>query len=218
MAEDLIHCPSCNFQLRLPPDLYGREVECPQCHTRFTAPVPRAAPAGEVPPTVRPYDAGRPPAVDFAEPAYGRPAGGALTAPAVALLVVSLLSVTCDVLGLLWGQMAQANPQIYEQQMQKEMDKNRDLTPQDREHLKTMLALDNVVRFIHLDCGGSLAANLITLLGAVQMLRRRTYGLAVLGCVLALNPANLPCCLIQVPFGIWGLIALMGESGRRAFR
>jgi len=34
MADDLIHCPTCNFQLRLPPDLYGREVECPQCHSQ----------------------------------------------------------------------------------------------------------------------------------------------------------------------------------------
>ncbi|HEY1376050.1 MAG TPA: hypothetical protein VGF55_04620, partial [Gemmataceae bacterium] len=92
MAEDLIHCPSCNFQLRLPPDLYGREVECPQCHTRFSAPVPRAAPTAGAPPTVQPYNGGRPQAVDFAGPAYGPPAGGALTAPAVALLVVSLLS------------------------------------------------------------------------------------------------------------------------------
>src|SRR4051795_9555308 len=93
MADDLIHCPSCNFQLRLPPGLYGQSVECPQCHTRFTAPVPRAAPAGDQPPPVRGYDAvARPAAVDFGEPGYARPAGGALTAPAVALLVVSLLS------------------------------------------------------------------------------------------------------------------------------
>ena len=47
MADDLIHCPSCNFRLRLPAELLGQEVECPQCHNRFTAggPVSDAASA-----------------------------------------------------------------------------------------------------------------------------------------------------------------------------
>jgi hypothetical protein len=60
--------------------------------------------------------------------------------------------------------------------------------------------------------------NLLTVLAAVMMLIRRGYVLAVIGCVLALNPVNLPGCLLLVPFGIWGLIALLSEPGRRAFR
>ena len=35
MPDDLIHCPACNFQLRLPHELYGTPVECPQCHARM---------------------------------------------------------------------------------------------------------------------------------------------------------------------------------------
>jgi len=47
MAE-VIHCPSCNRQLRLADDLFGRLVQCPGCAATFTAgdqPVPRQGPA-----------------------------------------------------------------------------------------------------------------------------------------------------------------------------
>ena len=55
------------------------------------------------------------------------------------------------------------------------------------------------------------------LVGALQMLRARAYGFAVLGAVLALNPLNLPCCLAQFPFGLWALAVLLNPDVRRAF-
>jgi hypothetical protein len=216
MADDLIHCPSCNFRLRLPPDLSGQEVECPQCRTRFTAPVPSAGPPMRPPPG-REYDATAPTATD-AEYAPPSAAAGRVTAPAVALLIMSLLGVGADVLGLMWGQAAEQHRAEFEQALEKELDKNRDLTPQDRQQMKEMLSLDKIVQFLNLDCGISLALNVITALGAIQMLRRRTYGLGVLGCIVALNPANLPTCILQVPFALWGLIVLMNGDVKRSFR
>src|SRR5271168_4854198 len=99
MADDPIHCPSCRFQLRLPTDLYGSEVECPQCHGRFTAPVPVARPAAVRPPPGREYDA------------VGQPAGGEydyapttnpVAAPGIALLIMSVLGIAVDLAGLGW--------------------------------------------------------------------------------------------------------------------
>ena len=66
-------------------------------------------------------------------------------------------------------------------------------------------------------CGVLLGLNLITALGAIQMLRRRTYGLAIVAALLALNPVNLPCCVLQLPFGIWLVVLLRGDV-RIAFR
>ena len=66
--------------------------------------------------------------------------------------------------------------------------------------------------------GAIMGVNLLTALGALLMLMRRGYLVALVGCIAALNPVNVPCCLLQVPFGIWGLIALLSDSGRRAFR
>ncbi|HEV3261734.1 MAG TPA: MJ0042-type zinc finger domain-containing protein [Gemmataceae bacterium] len=34
---EIIHCPQCQRQLRVPEDLFGRAVKCPSCGTTFTA-------------------------------------------------------------------------------------------------------------------------------------------------------------------------------------
>jgi hypothetical protein len=208
MADDLIHCPSCGFQLRLPAELYGSPVECPQCHVRFTAPVPAAHPAGPRPPTASEYDV-------VARPAYdGGP--NPLTAPAVALLITSLLGAAgwaYFALGLIE---LKNNPAQLDQIVQDAINKNPQIRPEDRAEVKRIF--DQMIEVGPPWSFGIGAVNLATALGAVFMLIRRGYVLALLGTVLALNPINVPCCLLQVPFGIWGLIALLSESGRRAFR
>jgi hypothetical protein len=210
MPDDLIHCPSCGFQLGLPTHLYGSSVQCPQCHVQFTAPVPRPQGQGPIAADQSHFD-------DYHSDAK-TPGGGPLTAPAIALLVFSVLSAVMSLLGLAWANIAQQNPAAFDKALKQQLDSDPDMTPQERQDMEDLLTLENVVRFLHLDCGISLAANLVTALGAIQMLRRRTYWLAVLACVFALNPANIPCCAAQFPVGIWGLIALISQSGRRAFR
>src|SRR6266480_1742020 len=89
MADELIRCPSCNHELRLPSELLGQTVECPQCGSRFAAPAPSRAPM------VRPvgqaglgYDDSGPQAPV---------AGPSLRAPAIALLIVSGLAALLQV-------------------------------------------------------------------------------------------------------------------------
>jgi hypothetical protein len=58
----------------------------------------------------------------------------------------------------------------------------------------------------------------LCIIGAsVQMLRRRTYILCLCGCILAVLPLANPCCLLTIPFGIWGLVALSLADVRQAF-
>jgi hypothetical protein len=91
------------------------------------------------------------------------------------------------------------------------------LPPQMREfyqQVANFLTADNI-RTTNLIFAG---LSLVTLLGAVQMLRLRMYWLAVLGSLLALNPLNCPCCLIEVPFALWALVVLLSADVRAAFR
>ena len=53
--------------------------------------------------------------------------------------------------------------------------------------------------------------------GAIRMLNLKNYGLAMTACILSLLPCSL-CCIIGLPFGIWGLVVLNDEHVKRAFR
>jgi predicted Zn finger-like uncharacterized protein len=44
---DLIYCPQCERQLRVPDELRGRSVKCPTCGTIFTAPTETPRPLDE---------------------------------------------------------------------------------------------------------------------------------------------------------------------------
>jgi predicted Zn finger-like uncharacterized protein len=54
--------------------------------------------------------------------------------------------------------------------------------------------------------------------GAFCMQTQRVYGMALTGCVLAAIPCISPCCVLGIPFGIWGFIVLLMEDVRSAFR
>jgi hypothetical protein len=64
---------------------------------------------------------------------------------------------------------------------------------------------------------GQLVVSLIILLGAIQMMRLKTYWLALIGSVLASIPVIAPCCLLSVPFGIWAIVMLCIRDVRMAF-
>jgi hypothetical protein len=66
--------------------------------------------------------------------------------------------------------------------------------------------------------GFSLLVDAAIIYGALQMQRGQSYGWAVAAALLAIIPCiSSPCCCLGLPFGIWALVVLMGEEGRRAF-
>ncbi len=216
MADDLIHCPSCGFQLRLPTELYGTAVECPQCHARFTAPAPVARPAADRPPPGREYDAAIPAHVQY-DRALGQ-GGNPTAAPAIALLITSLMGLLFAAYIMVMVQVVKSQPLDWEARIDQELNKNKDITAAQRQEIRRMFSADNVALYGLGWCATILVGNLITAAGAALMLARRGRSLGILGCIFALNPINLPACFLQVPFGIWGLLVLMSESGRRVFR
>ena len=57
---------------------------------------------------------------------------------------------------------------------------------------------------------------IVTLLGAVKMKNLQSYGLAMTACILAMLPCH-SCCLLGIPFGIWGLVMLSKPEVKDAF-
>lgn len=216
MADPLIRCPACDHELRLPVELFGKTVECPQCGTRFTSPVPDAMAA---PPVVRAAEERGPAYADDIQALQYR-AGNSLRTPAVILLVLSGINLFMNGYSILTSREMVSDPDAFEVQMHQEIDRQPNLKAEQRDMLKSWFSADMVKKYSQwiLICPGILTvAALITVIGCVQMLRLRAYGLCVLGCILALNPLNCPCCLLEVPFAIWGLVVLLNSDVRRAF-
>jgi hypothetical protein len=62
----------------------------------------------------------------------------------------------------------------------------------------------------------NLAWGLIVLFGGIQMKKLKSRGFVMFSCVWAMLPCTL-CCMIGIPFGIWGLVAINDESVKRYF-
>ena len=58
----------------------------------------------------------------------------------------------------------------------------------------------------------------VLIYGAIQMLRRRSYGFCRLTAILAIVPLSaFCCCFLTLPFGIWALVALNNPDNRAQF-
>ena len=62
-----------------------------------------------------------------------------------------------------------------------------------------------------------LASSVVILLGGINMLRLRKYDVCRLGAILAFIPCVGPCYLLGVPFGVWAIIVLNRPEVRDAF-
>ncbi len=60
------------------------------------------------------------------------------------------------------------------------------------------------------------ALNGFVLFGAIKMLRLRAHGLAMAACIVAMLPCQC-CCILGLPFGIWGLVVLSKPDVKKAF-
>ena len=76
---EIVRCPECHRQLKVPDALLGKKVRCPSCKTTFQAaveaPVEKPPPAAEPPPSARKKPAAPPPEEQYEEaPPPSRPA------------------------------------------------------------------------------------------------------------------------------------------------
>lgn len=52
---------------------------------------------------------------------------------------------------------------------------------------------------------------------ALKMRELASYPLALAACVISVVPCLSPCCLLGIPFGIWGLVVIHDREVRSAF-
>jgi hypothetical protein len=64
---------------------------------------------------------------------------------------------------------------------------------------------------------GMLGGSLLSLYGAIAMLRGKQYSACVAGAVTASIPFISPCVFLGIPFGIWALVILFRKDTRAAF-
>lgn len=69
---------------------------------------------------------------------------------------------------------------------------------------------------MYLGIGAVLTLTVVALAGATQMLRLRSYTLAVTAAVVSIVPCT-GCCLLSMPVGIWALVVLLNPQVKRAF-
>ncbi len=62
-------------------------------------------------------------------------------------------------------------------------------------------------------------ANVFNVVAAIQMVRVRTWGLALAGCIVAAIPlTSSACCVLTLPFSIWAIVMLVKPEIKAAFK
>lgn len=193
MNSELIECPACKHALRVPENLFGKTVRCPECKAHFTAPTRDAE--GKLGQPVL-----LPPPVTI--PVPKRLADSPMFVPALLLVLVStigslvngyqtvVLFTDRDTAERAIGWLFESAAKATQQEISKE-------------------GFEIGMRFAPIAFPIVFAMNLISLLGGIAMLFHRYRWLAILGCVLAMiNFANC-CCLIGLPAGGYCMIKLI---------
>jgi predicted Zn finger-like uncharacterized protein len=219
-----IRCPSCDAALRVPETLLGQNVKCPKCETTFVAEMEELNQPEGIVREPAPAAARRRPRLseddEYEEedlpleeeedrPRRRRRSGrryedarAAVAGPATALMIVSGLALALSVLSLLGnllgvGLMAAAPA------------RKGAMGPQGPDLAINMIAGVGSAIF-------GLVYWTIATIGAVKMKNLSSYGFAMTACILGMLPCSL-CCVLGLPFGIWGLVVLNRPEVKDAF-
>ena len=134
--------------------------------------------------------------------AFPSPSPNEVKAPAIALMVVSIIAIVFGILGLigdafliLWGLVGRLE----------EMNEG----PISEYTQITIRAIWGVILVI---------ASSFVLYGAIKMKNMKDYGTARAAAIIALVPLLGPCCVAGIPFGVWALTVLNKPHVRESFQ
>jgi predicted Zn finger-like uncharacterized protein len=201
-------CPSCSKQLKVPDELIGRQVKCPACGTTFTAGV--AAPA----PIVAPAPVQAAPSAPGGEfsPGFPTPPKTAtgLIAPGIILLLVSLLNLGIAGYWFFTYSEVQKHPEEVKKVLAQMREERTKGMPEDQKQKFNEIVDWFETNILSLYLGLTLLAvaqAVLTLPGAIQMIRSRRGGLGWLAAFMNVLPISC-CCIGGAPVSIWAMIAL----------
>jgi predicted Zn finger-like uncharacterized protein len=233
---EVVTCPQCERQLRVPDELVGQRVKCPTCGTNFTANLgpPTRPPEGEERPRpssqVEDYRGEDRPsrrprreadgAHDVDEEVYDdddaprrssrkQKALNSVKAPAICLLITAILGIGLNAFQVVYAGVRQPAPAP-------QVAANAKPTPMDEFMIEFQKNQTGPVPMIF----GAVfvLVNVIIALGAISMLRGRSYGLGMAATILSMINIGNCCCVLGLPFGVWSLIVLLKEDVKRAFQ
>ncbi len=209
-----VYCQQCGKEYRVKDELAGRRVRCPGGHV-LLVPEPatalnldddsieiEAAPAATMPAQPDDHNPYASPQVDRSQ---SDRAGEAPTLkvgiPAVTLIVLGALGLGLSVLSAAIALVG--DPPI--------VDPNAPRFVQAiQQGSRGPLAAAIQIAFVFVN--GTIIA------GAIQMLRFRSWGLAITASILAMVNFGNCCCLLGLPLGIWSIVVLSLADVRTAFQ
>ncbi len=208
MASEVIPCPACQHDVRVPESLFGQPVRCPACKAYFTAPTRDAA--GILGQAELLADAPRPLPARSGEP---RPPTdqSPIFIPAILLLLVGIVG---SALNGIQAYQTFADPEGTKARMVEVMKKFSEFAKQE---FKQEMA-DKAVEFQPAAVLTALFFSLVPLAGAVAMLRMQAWWLSILGSIVAIFNFSNCCCVFGAPVGIYCLIKLFDPEIRAMFR
>ena len=209
-------CTGCQKTLRVSDAAAGKRARCPDCGQIGSVPMSGGFASsgqaeggttwstGEWAPNEPAAETGNPFASPHgyaqAEPLSRADVSSKISAPAIALIVISSLNLLIVLLQFvaMFADLAVPghNP-------------NRGLRGAD-----VIVPMAFMGGFILI----MLLKEVFVIFGAVQMKSMQSYSMAMTATILTLIPCNSMCCLVQLPLGIWALVTLLDNDVKDAFR
>jgi hypothetical protein len=219
MPTTTIFCPACNHKLRVPDELMAQPVECPKCGATFTAPPPVSAasheqgeryregqPALEAP--VRPSDdegyRRRRDDEDWEDEKYPPTGTAKITIPAIFLMLMSagvLIDAGYRLITALFF------PKVIEDTMTNMQKLMPGMGGTNMDTARTSTAIIGAI-FV--------PVALVMFAGAIAMLRRKMWGLALAGSIASMLTLNC-CCVPGLAVGLWCMFVLMQPDVKSSF-
>jgi hypothetical protein len=143
--------------------------------------------------------------------------------PGIFLIVVAILNLLfalgCFGFGFGYSQVSPNQVEEIEKTMQQSEWQKKNLEEMKKVGWKMQDILNIYVYGGYTGGALGLLTSLLILLGGIQMLRMRSYGLALFSAILAAVPclSGSACCCLGEGIGIWALVVLLNPEVRAAF-
>ncbi len=138
---------------------------------------------------------------------------GKVRAPAIALLVSNIIGMVFAAIQLAMGPDPMGMNEKYFDMLN---DSGTDLPPGFEEQFGGMMSAMGSAGY-SLNIIG-LLVGIFLVWGCIQMMNAQKYGVAMAAVIIGMIPCVGPCCVLGIPFGIWGLIVLSDVNVKALFQ
>jgi hypothetical protein len=202
---EIIQCPSCQRELQVPEDFIGKPVKCPACGLNFVT-----SKESQAQPLRRATEVLGPSAVGLVAPTAELPGRGLVIAAAIGLLIFAIAELAIDVFQSVFVAFVDLKDFFQRNPNARAIYSDEQLEQMSDPAMITLIVLLGAI------CG---IMALVTIVGAIQMMRLRTWGLALAGAICPLFHINSYCCCLGGEFvSLFAIIVLCLPNTRALFQ